>query len=259
MLSHTRWSKKKEVAVKNRVFFYIILVITAILAYLVLQPYVILTLMAFVTVLVFAPIYRLLYRTLWNSSFLATLLSVIFVLIVIVVPAIILINVTVNQAQTFIHDIQKYIEGNPVSMDTVVNEVNRILKQLPFATTTVDPQSLRNLLQNSLGPVLSAGGTFAVEATKALAGSIPSIFIYLILLVTFFPNKEKIFNTLRKLSPLSDEIDDMYIKRFTSISQSMVRGSVVVALAQLIPTFIMFTVFNVSYATFWSIMHFLLH
>jgi hypothetical protein len=58
---------------------------------------------------------------------------------------------------------------------------------------------------------------------------------------------------LRKMSPLSDEMDEKYIHRITVITKSMVRGVFVLAVAQGLTMGFFFWIGEVKYASFWML------
>jgi hypothetical protein len=58
---------------------------------------------------------------------------------------------------------------------------------------------------------------------------------------------------LRKMSPLSDEMDEKYIHRITVITKSMVRGVFVLAVAQGLAMGFFFWIGEVKYASFWML------
>lgn len=242
----------------NKIFFYSILILLAIIVYKMMESYVILILMAFITAVLCAPIYNWFYNKLGKRYSLSTALSLLFVLIIIIVPTTLIIDVAVKQAQTFIVSLQEYVQSNPVSIEKIAEAINNFFKQFPFLSISVDANILKDTIKNNLAPAASLGVNVLIEVSKSLLLSIPSIIFYLFLLAGFFPNKDRILNTLKKVSPLSNEIDNLYIQRFESITQSIVKGSVIVAAAQVVPTFILFTILGVPYPVFWCLLAFLI-
>lgn len=240
----------------NRNFFLIALLGFGILAFIVVQPYFNIVLLALITVIIFQPIYNFFFKLFKNNTFFATILSVISVLLCLIIPLFIIGEITVTQLRTFYDDIKNLVAGQNVTLEIVLNKINSFLSVAKL-DMTITEENVISAVKNTLESTVSfATGqvtnifNLGVSGFKALA----QFFIYIIILAGLFPTSHRLLSYIKKISPLDSQIDNLYIKRATEMAKSMVKGTFIIALIQGIITGIVVALLGVPYPFFWGLL-----
>ncbi len=221
---------------KSKQFFYALTIITVIFAIYFLRNYLSIIAAACLTVLIFNPVYYSLLKLLRGKKGLATGLTIVVALLAVVIPLVIVTILGYDQVTNVIQDVNNSINRNNSSFEEIlqrsIDVINRDLARFSYISYRLTVDKAQEFISNLTGPV----GVFIVNFLRGLSGSTFSFFtnliIYLILLSSIFPNQDKIIGFLKKLSPLSDEIDNLYMRKAKLMAQSMVKGTFVVALVQ---------------------------
>jgi predicted PurR-regulated permease PerM len=253
---YTRDGTPMKPNIQSRVFFYILFAFSAYLAYVLIGPYMGTVVLAVVTVTVFQPMYDLFVRLLKGRRGLATTLTIITIFVVVLVPVGAVLSVAVQQALEFSRDITRVVSGAEVypSLTDLLAQINHVSSSIPFAEGfQLTPDKVYQAAESTARAV----GTFLAEGAISLSGAsadvVISLVIYISLLSALFPSYPRILQTVRKMSPLSDEMDERYIQRITIITKSMVRGVFVLAVAQGLTMGLFFWIGGVKYASFWTL------
>jgi len=241
----------------NRTFFYILLLFAAYIGYLLMSPYLGTVVFAFVTVTVFRPIYDRLLVWVRGRKGVATAASIVTIFIAVLIPVGIIINVTVQQAFEFSHDVSSLVVNAAQNGYAVqaLNQINSIMAGIPFAQGY---QLTDAKIIQAAQSVAQSIGTFLADAAISLGSAstewIINVVLYITLLSTMFPGYPMMIQLLRKMSPLSEELDEKYISRITLMMKSMVKGVFIIAVAQGLALGLFLWVGGVAYTSFWTIL-----
>jgi predicted PurR-regulated permease PerM len=242
--------------IQSRIFFYILFAFSAYLAYLLIGPYMGTVVFAVVTVTVFQPVHELFVRLFRGRHGPATALTIVTIFFVVLVPVGATLSVAVQQALQFSRDITQLVAGAdqyPTSAE-LLGQINRLLAGIPFAQDyQLTPAGVFQTIESIVRGVTAILAETAISLSSASVDLIISVVLYVSLLGALFPSYPQLIQMLRKMSPLSDEMDEKYIRRITVITKSMVRGVFVLALAQGLIMGLFFLVGEVKYASFWTI------
>ncbi|PWH16768.1 MAG: hypothetical protein DDG58_09325 [Ardenticatenia bacterium] len=243
--------------IQSRIFFYILFAFSAYLAYLLIGPYMGTVVLAAVTVTVFQPVYDLFVRLTGKWPGVPIALTIITIFIVVLAPVSGMVSLAVQQTLEFSADVSSLVASivEYPSLADLLTRINLLLAGLPFA------QGLQLTPQGVYQTVVSAARTvtaFLAETAISLSGAsldlIIGLVLYVSLLAALFPNYPRLIDMLRKMSPLSDEMDERYIRRITIITKSMVRGMFVLAVIQGLVMGLFFWLAGVKYASFWTLL-----
>lgn len=205
-------------------------------------------------VLMFNPIYkRFLYVFRGNKAH-ATTLVLLVIFLSMVIPVLALVSITAYQ----ITEVAKDLENANFSRSDLgkvtnyaIESVNTFLRQ-----NSINYQITSDQFNNVLNEGLKSGGTFLLNFVGNIGGKLPQFVTDIILLIIFltflFPNQDIIIKNIRKMSPLSDEITNIYLSRVAAMARSMVNGTFVVAFVQAVIGGITLWLVGVPYPLFFS-------
>ena len=232
---------------KSELYFLLILLLGFfILTFFIFRPFLYALILAIVFATVFEPIHRHALAITREKRALSALLSTISVLIVVIVPLTFL-GIQIFQEATQLYSslisnggatnlsrgvgdtIQSLTGFSPVQIDSLDLDINQYLKQ-----------GLSWLLQH-LGPL------FASFAKVTM-----SIFIFLIALYYLFKDGRKLKKAVIALSPLQDIHDETIFNKITVAINSVIRGSLTIALIQGLLTAAGFMLFGVPNPALWG-------
>ena len=242
--------------IQSRIFFYILFAFSAYLAYLLIGPYMGTVVFAVVTVTVFQPVHQLFVRLLRGRVGPATALTIVTIFVVVLVPVGATLSVALQQALEFSRSVSQLVRGADQypSLAELLAQINRLLAGIPFAQDyQITPAGVFQTVESTVRTVTAFVAESAISLSSASVDLIISVVLYISLLGALFPSYPRLIQMLRQMSPLSDEMDEKYIHRITIITKSMVRGVLVLALAQGLTMGVFFLIGEVQYASFWTI------
>jgi len=241
--------------VRNKAFFYLLLLFAVYIAYILLEPYLGLVVFALVTVVMFKPIYNRFLRWFKGRTTLATTCTIVILFIIILAPLGVIVDITIQQAFQFSDDISSLVAGQNVSLTYIVNEVNRFLADIPYASSyQLTEVKVIETVRGVVQPIGSFLAGQAVSLGSSSADWITRFIIFLVLLGSLFPDYPKLMQLFKDLSPLDDELDQKYINRITAMTKSMVRGVFVIAMVQGLVTGLLLWIAGVPYTFFWMVL-----
>lgn len=242
--------------IQSRIFFYILFAFSAYLAYLLIGPYMGTVVFAVVTVTVFQPVHQLFVQLLRGRMGAATALTIITIFVVVLVPVGATLSVAIQQMLEFSRSITQTVRGADQypSLAELLGQINRLLAGIPFAQDyQLTPAGVFQTIESTARTVTALVAETAISLSSASVDLIISVVLYISLLGALFPSYPRLIQMLRKMSPLSDEMDEKYIHRITIITKSMVRGVLVLALVQGLTMGVFYLIGDVKYASFWTI------
>lgn len=240
---------------QNRVFFYLLLLFTAYVAYTLLKPYLGVLVFTIVLVIVFRPVYRHYLKWFRRRQGLAIALTIVTIFVVILIPTTLIAEITVNQAIALSKDIAALNTSELSFLSYAVEQGNEFLDKLPlehgFVLTEVQ---IIQSLKDAAAPAGSFLAGQAIELTSSTMDIIATFIIFLSLLAALLPAWPSVTQLLKDLSPLDDELDQKYIDRVTAMTNSMVRGIFVVAVTQGLAMGLFLWIAGVPYTAFWTLL-----
>lgn len=231
---------------KSELYFLLILLSGAIvLTFFILKPFLYALILAMVFVTVLEPVHKKARAITRDRNGLAALLATAFALVVIVVP-LVFVGIQISQEARQLYSSLLENGGATDFSRGVGDAIQSLTKFFPVPIEiSIDvnqyaKQGLSWLLQH-LGPIFA-------NVAKAMVG----IFIFLVALYYLFKDGHKLKSAVVALSPLQDIHDETIFNKLSLSVNSIVRGSLVVALVQGILTAIGFIIFGIPNAALWG-------
>lgn len=237
----------------SKPFFYIVLTITVILAYLIAKPFLMLALIALVVAVILSPVYNFFFRITKEKESIASGLTLLVFLILLLVPLVFLGTVTVRQSITFFEDVQEVINNNDIDLDKVVTFTNETIEKLPVEVEPISEQKIFDTLEKNIQPAINLVLDRGFNIGKLIFSAIPQFIIFLIILGGLIPNQRKLREFFSNISPMDKKVDEMFINRFLAMAQSMLKGSLVIGIAQGVLSGVILHVAGVPYTFFWIV------
>lgn len=163
------------------------------------------------------------------AIFLTTLVSI----LVVVVPIILTVIISVNQVQVLVDD----IDANVISADSlestkVVDSINRTLERVTDGRVELSVNQLEEYVINAARAIGNATINFISSTVSSIPGMVTAVIIYFYVFLALLGNHKKLLQFLRSLNPLGDDVTTLFLDRAKAMTNSMVKGQFVVAIAQ---------------------------
>ena len=220
-------------------FFFGLFAVIGVVAFAMALPFLQALVLAAAFAVVFSPFYRWLTRALGNSPRIAAVATIIVVTLIIIAPLAALGTQVVTEAQDLYARLGRGL--GDVSFDGLVKN---IFGRLPGGEDLNPDESIRKGLSWVVG---SVGGIFAGTLTFFL-----NLFIWLLALYYFLLEGHIFKKWIVSFSPLPDQYDTTILEHLAITVNSVIRGSLVVALAQGLIAGIGFALFSVPNPALWG-------
>lgn len=218
---------------QGKTFFYALLIFVFLVTYFLLQPYLGVIIFSVVVVVIFKSLYDRIEHWLGGHKAWATTLTLLTIFLAVLVPVIFVINATVNQAQVLAKDVSSFVAGENRNFSDVIVEINKILATTSFAQGyQLEEADIINAAKKMVGPVTNFVANQAISLGGASVEWITNAIIFLSVVGALFPTYDKVVQLIKDLSPLPDELDQIYIGRFVAMTKAMFKGIFVIALIQ---------------------------
>jgi predicted PurR-regulated permease PerM len=221
--------------------FYVLFAVVAGLAFWLVHSYLDIIAFSLTAVIILKPLYdRVLLQTRGRVVLAATLTICIFFLAVIV-PLALALSIVVGQAASMLDTVQPGTDLlSTAQLDRVMAFITDL--NLPFA------DQIEAWLVSAASQVASVLAQFALGLGASIPDLISRLFIFLGIVGTLLPNYHSFVQRLRRLSPLDDQVDNIFLHRIKLTVQSMFLGIFVIAVAQGLVTGLLFWFAGVPYS-----------
>lgn len=228
--------------------FYFLLILLAgvfILAFSIFKPFLYALILAIVFSTVFEPVHKKVLNAMRQRKSLAALVTTTFVLIVIIAP-ITFLGIQIFQEAAGLYSFLA-TSGGATNLSRGVGDaiqgLNRFLPvpvEFSLDVNQYARQGLNWLLQN-LGPLFANVGKAMLD-----------IFVFLVALYYLFKDGNKLKETVVALSPLQDIHDETIFNKLELAINSVIKGSIAVALIQGAVSGVGYAIFGVPNAVLWG-------
>jgi predicted PurR-regulated permease PerM len=233
-------------SLSNRVAFFLLFAAIGLLTFWLVQSYLDIIAFSLMSVIVLKPLYDRVLPRVGSRAGLATGLTIAAFFLAVVVPLFAALSVVVAQASSLIASMDLPSGSTPLAdqvaeMLAWVDSLN-----LPFADQLL-PQ-----IQSWAIQAASSMATLVAQFAVGLGASVPDLisrlFIFLGIVGALLPHYHSFADRLRRLSPLDDEIDNIFLRRIKVTVHSMFLGIFVIAVAQGLVTGGLFWMAGVPYS-----------
>lgn len=229
-------------------FLIAFIAVAAVLTFFIFRPFLVTLVLAAVFAVVLQPLYCGVLRRMHGSPGLAAFLTMLITLVCVLIPFLFISVQIVGDAQSL------YVSLSDGSAKTHVSTVFEyasaaIAPYIPGVSVADLSAAADQYIKNGLSWLIqNVGGAFG-----GVARFLASLFIFLIALYYFLRDGARIKHLLIKASPLADSNDEMIFARLGLAVNSVIRGSLMIALIQGILTGIGFTLFGVPNSILWGV------
>lgn len=230
-------------------------VISAILIGLLLWPFFAVIASAVILAYSFLPLHKKIATKVKRQST-AAMLTFLSACAIVIVPVIIVLGVTVSQAATLAQEVRTKsaeIQSSEEGFEGLLNSTLTTIENLSGGLVKINQEDIA-----SYGA--SAGSELAgavVGLIRGLASSVPAFFSGMILFIYLFLALLVYYRQLlaffRSINPLDDTVFDMYITKARAMTDGMVKGQFLIALAQGALGAISFAVVGIPYIAFFFV------
>lgn len=231
-------------------FLIILITISSVLAFFIFRPFLIALVLAVVFAVVLQPLYRIVLRGLNNSPGLAAFITMLISVACILVPLTFITIQVADEAQGLYSSIVN--NGRETSLNTVIkfisDTVNQYVPSLALSTTDISASVDEYVKSGLEWLVHNLGGAFG-----GIAKLLVSLFIFLVALYYFLRDGDKLKRTVINFSPLADTDDNTVLSRLEQAINSVIRGSLTIAIIQGVLTSIGFAIFGVPNSILWGV------
>ncbi len=200
------------------------LIATSVLVFFIFQPFIFALVLAVVFAVVFRPIHERITSFVRGKHGLSALLTMLVVVVFIFTPIMLIGVQVVGEASDLYSSItEKGGEGISVAFNSLLNDLHVMFPAVEGFSINADQytkQGLNWVIQN-LGSVFSN-----------LAQIMMSLFVFLFALYYLLKDGEKIKKFIIVLSPLRDSSDEAILKKLEIAANSIVKGSLLIAVTQ---------------------------
>ncbi|MBI1960928.1 MAG: AI-2E family transporter [Candidatus Liptonbacteria bacterium] len=218
-------------------FFLALLTGTIILSSFLFLPYTAALVLGGTLGVVFHPLYRRIARVL-SPSF-ASLATIAIVLVIVLLPLVLFSVAVFAEARAVYLDLS-YANGSEF-FGWVERTANRVLPGAFSVNVELYVRQLTGIIVDHMGSIFSGFASIVVAG-----------FIGLFALYYFLKDGERLKRALISLSPLADTYDEQIFRKLAVAVNSVIRGSILVALIQGILTGLGLFIFGVPNAALWG-------
>ncbi len=230
---------------KTELYFLLgLLIVIAVLTFFIYKPFIYVLFLAVVVATIFQPIYKKALKISKNKASLASLLSTLFVLLIVIIPVSLIATQILRESTSLYSYI---LEGNATIFSEGAHQsISKLKNSLPILQNL--DLDLNKYAEQFLNWLLPYWGSLFSNLIKITTGT----FIFLIALYYMFKDGEKLKLAIREMSPLKDSYDNTIFKKMENAINSIIKGSLIIAIIQGFVTSIGFLIFVVPSAFLWG-------
>ncbi|MDB5238109.1 MAG: hypothetical protein JWM46_379 [Candidatus Kaiserbacteria bacterium] len=230
-------------------FLMVLLAVTGVVSFFILQDFLGLMLLAAVFAVVLQPVYQRLRSSFGEHDSLAALCTVLISIVVLLVPTVILGVQLLKESQQLYATI---VSPDHSSVQQQIAAMGPSLERyIPGATARIEAFSatLSTYTQTALAWVIQ----HLAVVFSGVAGVLFDAFLFFVILYYLIRDGASLKRLITKLSPLDNADDDALMHRMHLAINSLVKGKIIVALAQGFLAGIGFAVFGIANPVLWGL------
>ncbi len=236
----------KRQVTRDLVAFYLLVAVLAALSFWLIRSYLDIIAFSLMTVIILKPVYDQLLRWAGGRSGLAVILTLVVFALAVVIPLWIAGRVIAGQLSALIASAQ----GSGGLQAAIGSISERFGQRLG---TQLTPEQ-----QQQLGTIAAGAATWIAGLAVNLGMAIPDLisraFIFVGILGTMLPNYHGFVQRIKRLSPLDDQIDDIFLRKIKLTVWAMFLAIFVIAVAQGLVMGLFFWLAGLPYTPLWTLL-----
>ncbi len=226
----------------REIFFIIVIAIVGVISFFVFRPYLYSILLALIIAIAAEPLYTHLLKLFRKHSTIASIVCVLLIVFIVALP----VGFFVWKVVEGVQSLYTSISSEPSSTLTQVIQV--ILPHSFVSTGPQIAQSIDTYIQQALSFVAQNIG----PVFSGLVGMLGDILVALFSLFFILKNKTKLVALVKRMSPVSEPYDSIILTRVKESINSVIRGSLSIALLEGILYSVGFTIFGLPNPVVWG-------
>jgi len=233
----------------NKAVLLALVAVISLLFLTMIQQFLVAIFMAAVFAAMSHPVYAKLRLWLGGRSYLASLISLLLLLIVVLIPIVILTMVFIGQAVNVGQSLTPIV----VNFLKEPGSFQEVLEKIPFYEALIPYE---DQVTNQIASAVEALGKLLVSQISTIAlGTVQFLFVTIVFLYTLFfflIDGGKVVHAILYYLPLRDHEERLMLHKFTSVTQAMVVGTLLIGILQGALAGIAFAVVGLPNAVFWG-------
>ena len=241
--------------VQQRVFFFGMVAILAVLALILIWPFTQTILLAVAVVIIMKPVYNWLMGKKWikGSENRAAGGTLIIFILVIATPVILIIASAISQASRLFSGLE--LEGINTTLSEIVIWLEGALYGIGAGDVQIDREGMLTGIAQLVGMVANWLGTVLVSLGQSMPAFLTSAVILLVLLFVSLPKyKAPGKQDILDIVPFPPEITQLFMDKIDSMVTAMFKGTFVIAIAQGAAMGLVLWIAGVPYIMFFTLL-----
>ena len=212
-------------------------IVTLILLFLFIRPYLNVVMLSALIAFLFYPVYRFIVRK-THSSALGVTGTLVTAALTMIIPILLVLTVTVGQVNHLIDQVESgELQLGTANIDSAVDRgvdrMNGLLSLLPGGTEPeVSQESFTNTIRDIANKLLSGLVSLIKNLSNAFIGFISTSILSIFLIIAMLKHQSELIAFIKKLSPFDDSINDLYLAKAAAMTTAMIKGQLIIAVVQ---------------------------
>jgi predicted PurR-regulated permease PerM len=233
---------------RSQLPFTILFTCLCALIFWLVHSYVEIIALALVMVIILKPLYDRIHIRLNRRDGAAVWVTLLIFFLVVIIPTLFVWQVVSAQLATFIASFQQ-----PNAVQQIIDTINMTLDDLLGRDIQVSA-ALQEQIQQILLSLTSWLASVALGMGTQIADLVSRVIIFVGIVASLLPRYDEVVRRIRQFSPLSDELDTLFLSKIKVTVQAMFLGIFVIAVAQGLVCGIFFWIAGVPYAPLWTLL-----
>ncbi|NEX15695.1 MAG: AI-2E family transporter [Halochromatium sp.] len=233
----------------NKAVLLALVAVISLLFLTMIQQFLVAIFMAAVFAAMTHPVYAKLGLWLGGRRYLASLISLLLLLVVVLIPIVILTMIFIGQAVNVGQSLTPIV----VNFLKEPGSFQEVLEKIPFYEELIPYE---DQVTNQIASAVEALGKLLVSQISTIAlGTVQFLFVTIVFLYTLFfflIDGSKVIHAILYYLPLRDHDERLMLNKFTSVTQAMVVGTLLIGILQGALAGIAFAIAGVPNAVFWG-------
>ena len=219
--------------IQQRIFFFIMVGILAVLALILVWQFVTPILLSFAVVVIMKPVYNWLLGKRWikNRETRATGMTMLIFVLVIAIPAILIVGGAFSQASSLLKGLN--LEELSLALPNFGSWLEETMRGIGAGDILVDQQQISESIQQAVFTLGEWLGNLLTGLGESLAGFITGALVVLVIMYVLLPHyKRPGKQDILDIVPFPPEITQLFLDKIDLMITAMFRGLFVIAIVQ---------------------------
>lgn len=217
----------------DRVFFYILLALVTVLTLWLVRGFIGAVVLAITAAVVLHPMHDWFMHHMGNRKGIATALTMLSTVLLLLIPALIALWLFGNAAYLLSVNVAGEVQAREDQLTQAVMQVEQWLISTGWAERVqLEAEDITQSIRNIIAAASRASVNWLAMSTLSVADLIMPAIVFMAVLGSLLSKSDHAVDLLKKLSPLDDGIDQLFLDRMRIVTKSMMLSIVVVAIVQ---------------------------